>query len=761
MSADTGQNYFQLHGERLVDNGYRVVPIMPNTKKPGSWTGSRWVDMVGWTKPASEYDISIWKTWPSAGVGVLCGDVVAVDIDILDEETAFAVFAIITKHLGTSDVIRIGKAPKMLVLYRTDTPFKKIKMGPLEVLADGQQFVAYATHPDTGLPYKWPMDSILDIPMDKLPLVSEEQVRAAVREAYDVIPAHLKPAKLLTDDKPHTGLHNELVGTLEAITDAMQHIDNYDLSWDDWNRVGMALYAASNGSAFSEFDAFSAKSSKYDANETQKRWNSYRRSPPHSIGAGTIYKIAMDNGWHPDSDIALNESKRTDNVNFEGLLKSASAPPPSLPVDDVEKRISISKDKRDAFPHEWFETKSMVGDITRYMLQSSLHPHPTFSLMNTLCMLGAVYGRRYRVESMDTRCNLFAVAIAKTGSGKDHSRSCAKLLLTNAGLSQLISGDSFTSGVAIVNMLAEYPSRISHMDELGKYLQNVDGKNSSSHQRDFLKRLLELYSSSSSVYHGQEYANAKDNPRVDIFNPNFNLFGSTTPSTLAKALRQSMQDDGTLSRLLLVPPFEDYPPFQKDRSSKEPPSDLVTRLKAHWEVKPKGGNLMGEQHIPSSSVSLIDVTWSKEVDAMVWSIKDLELDLKRSDRTIWARLTENTVKVAMIEAIARDPVAPVIDEQILTMAFELVQWCMSYAESLMDDSVAENEHEATLKRILKIIKDGGKSGVHKTAITRATLSVKGKDRDDMISTLVETGQVVEEVYKQQGKGRPTKVYRAA
>ena len=146
---------------------------------------------------------------------------------------------------------------------------------------------------------------------------------------------------------------------------------------------------------------------------------------------------------------------------------------------------------------------------------------------------------------------------------------------------------------------------------------------------------------------------------------------------------------------------------------------------------------------------------------MIWSVKEHELELKRQDRTLWARLTENTIKVAMIEAISRDPVQPMIDEDILGMAFELVQWCMSYAESLMLESVSENEHEALVKKILKLIREGGTGGVQKTVLTRATLGLKSKDRDDILSTLVESGQVREEVLKQESRGRPTKLYRAA
>ena len=51
---------------------------------------------------------------------------------------------------ATPRPLRIGKAPKRLLVYRTAAPFKGIKRHPLEVLCLGQQFVAYAVHPETG-----------------------------------------------------------------------------------------------------------------------------------------------------------------------------------------------------------------------------------------------------------------------------------------------------------------------------------------------------------------------------------------------------------------------------------------------------------------------------------------------------------------------------------------------------------------------------------------------------------------------------------
>jgi hypothetical protein len=70
-------------------------------------------------------------------------------------------------------------------------------------------------------------------------------------------------------------------------------------TWDEWNRIGMALWVASNGQGFDAFDAWSKKHPKYDERNTKLRWNHYYQSPPSRIGAGTIFHLASqaDADW--------------------------------------------------------------------------------------------------------------------------------------------------------------------------------------------------------------------------------------------------------------------------------------------------------------------------------------------------------------------------------------------------------------------------------------------------------------------------------
>lgn len=67
-------------------------------------------------------------------------------------------------------------------------------------------------------------------------------------------------------------------------------IANPDRDWADWNRIGLAFFAASGGSeaGLAAFERVSQRSAKHDPTTTTARWAHYRRSPPDRLGAGTL-----------------------------------------------------------------------------------------------------------------------------------------------------------------------------------------------------------------------------------------------------------------------------------------------------------------------------------------------------------------------------------------------------------------------------------------------------------------------------------------
>jgi hypothetical protein len=741
------ENFMQLYGAKLVDAGYRVIPIAPGTKRPGRFDGKSWGDLARWTEVrADQTHVNIWSEWTSCGVGIITGEVVAIDIDVLDESVALAVGKVFQDRLGQTDMIRIGKSPKALYLYRTNEPFTKISLHPIEVLGVGQQFVSYAIHPETGQPYRWPFDNPAETPVSALPLVTREQVLAAAEEAYKTLPPNLRRTRLVSTvipDKDARTSHEGLVGTLSAVEDALKFVPNPDLSWDDWNRIGMAIYCATEAKGFHIFDQWSRESGKYNSLETNQRWEHYSKSPPSRIGAGSLYFHAQQNGWAPPPHLDLNPIKAV-----------------KVDLTNLKEPKRIPKSTRENFPTQWFESYSLVGRVTRWIINSAQQPQPTFALANAIVMFGAIFGRRYAMEHINTRCNIFAIAVAKPGAGKDHSRQRIKELMVNAGLHQLICGDRFSSGVAILRTLFDYPSRISHLDEMGLYLQSLTAKNAASHQRDIIKTLLEVYSSSSGMYHGQEYADSRDRQRLDINQPNFNFFGTTTPRTLIPALSHDMVDNGTLSRILFVPPFEDYPDPQTPTQDTLPPEDIVKDIMDSYTVTPAGiGNLTNQPTIPNSTVIPMVVKWDTGVFDEYQRVKDWQINQSRNDEALWVRYSEMIVKICMIEAIAFDPISPTVTQDIFKMSKDLARWSFNYTAELMQKEVAENDIEASHKRVLNFIRKQGEEGASSTQLAKSLQGMKARDRNEIIQTLLESGDVVEEVIAKDGPGRSRRIYK--
>ncbi|WP_232790403.1 bifunctional DNA primase/polymerase [Pelagovum pacificum] len=178
--------WFETHAPALLEQGYEPLPIRRGQKAPAV---SRWSQV---TIDAAR--VEQWaRDYPACGIGLRTGTLVGLDIDILDPDLAHQAQTLAFERLGTT-LIRVGQWPKRLLLYRTEQPFPKIDVKPLEVLGAGQQFVAFGQHPGTGRPYGWPLgETPLDVPLDELPGVDQDGMTAFVAEARAFIPEMSRP----------------------------------------------------------------------------------------------------------------------------------------------------------------------------------------------------------------------------------------------------------------------------------------------------------------------------------------------------------------------------------------------------------------------------------------------------------------------------------------------------------------------------------------------------------------------------------------
>ncbi len=352
---------FKQFGRSLVENGYSIIPIPSGTKGPKV---PDWQSIS--IKTAKELEAFIEGTYnvekdgktvalPNVrtpdGIGILTKYNPAIDIDCYDEGLVADMVQWCYDNLGNAPV-RVGRAPKTLLVYLADKPFRKHtsaryydpshpELDPkrkgqrLEVLGEGQQFVAYHIHPETNRPYEWTKDweSPLDIDAIDLPVITEAQAKAACEEFERL--AELagwerigdgsdsesavdgQPFDPLAEILPPDETEDEVArvrAALEAISGDIA--STYD--YDQWRNILFALKWTRWDCAESLARTWSESSDKHVTKEFNVVWRgAQKRDRGREITLGSLFKIAKDHGWTPPAKV---DSPEEIKANYENLL---------------------------------------------------------------------------------------------------------------------------------------------------------------------------------------------------------------------------------------------------------------------------------------------------------------------------------------------------------------------------------------------------------------------------------------------------------
>ena len=303
-------SYFKDLAWDVFDNGYNIIPIAPGRKAP---LIQKWSELE-----ASEDLIKQWmKPNAESGIGINCRFTPAIDIDCFDISIIEHMEEYIANLLDADLSIRQGNAPKILIMCRTTEPFTKIqsdtysdedeRSNKLEILGDGQQFVAYHTHPDTNKPYRWLSKSEpLTTHADDLPFLSEKHARLIVNEFERVVREwtdwpttkrnNRENLSRVNRDDPFSSIVAPINIDYEVLRDHLMMIDPED--YDIWYQVGMALYHQFDG-GYDGLDLYvewSSTSDKFAPGKCDKKWPTFgidnKRKEP--ITARTILHLAKE-----------------------------------------------------------------------------------------------------------------------------------------------------------------------------------------------------------------------------------------------------------------------------------------------------------------------------------------------------------------------------------------------------------------------------------------------------------------------------------
>jgi Primase C terminal 2 (PriCT-2)/Protein of unknown function (DUF3987) len=628
----------------------------------------------------------------------------------------------------------------------------------IEVLGLGQQFVAFADHPDTKRPYEWPQESPADLPADSLPPVGESMIRAFLDQTQTLVAPELRPGRLPGEVTQPAGIASaDLRGTPEAIAEALRFIPNADLDYNSWVRIGMALKGALGESAWDLFAAWSATSTKDVPETTAKTWASLQ---PERIGAGTIYHHALAGGWIPDPALVLNGGILVNGPHparslLERLTVQAHSAAPRTPPPPQRAPI----DPRT------FQLDGALRLLVDYIVASAVRPQPILGIGASLCALGALMGRKYQTQT-NLRTNLYVVGMAGSGGGKDHARSCIKEAFIAAGLQRYLGGNRIASGSGLLTALYRQPSSLFQLDEFGQFLGSIVNKrHAPKYLAEIWDLLTELYTSAGGTFFGAEYADQKQRPRQDIAQPCCCVHATTVPEPFWAALQEGSMIDGSLARFLVFQTDHDVPDRNKrPRPVSDVPAELVDALQTIAVGVPGQGrgNLAASVEGPMIVPQPYPVPMAPDVEQLFEAL-DQDLTARQreaigTDRSaVLARVWENTAKVALIKAVSANPQTPVIRLEDAEWAKVVMDRCVTTMISEAERHIADNQTQANHQKVLRLIQGAGDAGLSRNEITRRTQFLERRQREDILQALVEAGQV--ELSIETTAGRKAAIYR--
>lgn len=353
---------FGFIAKNLAAMGYEPVPIIRGEKRPAV---DKW-QAGGWEAHTQQFETNY--------TGLLTRFNPGVDIDVSDEELVQAIRAIVFDVAGCHEVPpprRIGNAPRELLLFRTEEEFAKvstaayvlktdkpdatgkIKGSKVEILASGQQFVAYAIHPDTGKPYQWNGGGEpLAMERSRLVTLDEEQAKEIVARCEVLLSLHgqLVERRSITADSGGT-LADRVPNERQEADDpimalaAVGAMPNPNLPFDDWLRVLYATKGALKEEGRSAFMRWSAKSMKHDQAFADKEWH---KAKPTLLGAGSLIWMAKKLGWAPMAAVQVaqhTEQHIVDSVDDDGALvwPHMSGGKTPKPLNTLENFAALSR----------------------------------------------------------------------------------------------------------------------------------------------------------------------------------------------------------------------------------------------------------------------------------------------------------------------------------------------------------------------------------------------------------------------------------
>ena len=415
------------------------------------------------------------------------------------------------------------------------------------------------------------------------------------------------------------------------------------------------------------------------------------------------------------------------DVNIDGLMARFANEP-------VNREPTVADPG--PIPENLFRVPGFVSSVMDFTLANAPYPNIGLAFCGAMALQSFLAGRKVSTSG-DLRTNIYLLALASSGTGKEFPRKVNSRVLLEVGLVSSL-GDKFASGEGIQDALVRNSAMLFQNDEMDGVLRqiNLDRENS---RESIPNILLTLYTSASDVYPIRVKAGQKEAVHID--QPHLTLFGTATPQCFYESLSLRMLSNGFFARMIVID-VGNRGAGQTPGSARDLPATILDAARWWANYRPGNGNLR-ESH-PQPRVVPFNEEATQAIDRLR-RMTETEYDQaqQRQDevgRAVWSRTCENAKKLALIYACSENHEHPVI-------GLPAVEWATTFAMHqtrrqlfLAATYVAENPFHGECLKVLRKLREAGGQMARRQLMR--VMRCKSTDFDQLIITLTQQGDIV-------------------
>jgi hypothetical protein len=473
-------------------------------------------------------------------------------------------------------------------------------------------------------------------------------------------------------------------------------------------------------------------------------------------GLNTDFTQFFLQSWNRSNKPPLEDSEIATTVN--SIMKTHERKNQAAPS-------YISKNRVIKEPAELYNPPGIIKDIYQYSEQIAQISQPALSLQSALGVGSVAAGRMYKSD-MNNFSSLYFMCIAKSGQGKENTKTVIESVLDSSGHIDLMAGDGYTSSGAVYSLLRHKPTHITVMDEFGKRLESI-AKSSNSNKEDALQALMEAWGRCHGTIRPDNYSlmNMSSKQQQEAMDrstikPAITLMGMSVPKNFYGALSTGRIVDGFLNRFIVV---ESKLPrvVGKMVPFREPSHAICEWVRKMRETR----NEMEELAKNNSELDFKQrvLTFDNESKDLLTQlayklIEEQDALEKDGLEVLLSRTREKAMRLALICALADNHNTNIIRSDITKWAIDYVYYYDQLLVDNCEDKVAGSETESKIKQVLSFIRSQGDIGISKRDIDRREIfrSMKSYEVKEIIERLKNSGEIQEKDVKVKSTGRPTK-----